>query len=66
MLVIDSSEGYSEWQKRTLDWIREPLRRHREGGRRQRGGRRGLPLPGGLRRRLREDRHRRRFHLHHP
>ena len=23
VLVIDSSEGYSEWQKRTLDWIRE-------------------------------------------
>ncbi len=22
-LCIDSSEGYSEWQKRTLDWIRE-------------------------------------------
>ena len=22
VLVIDSSEGYSEWQKRTLDWIR--------------------------------------------
>ena len=23
VLVIDSSEGYSEWQKRTLEWIRE-------------------------------------------
>ena len=23
VLVIDSSEGYSEWQKLTLDWIRE-------------------------------------------
>ena len=22
VLVIDSSEGYSEWQKRTIDWIR--------------------------------------------
>ena len=42
------------------------LRRHRESGRRQRGGRRGLPLPGGCRRRLREDRYRRRLHLHHP
>ena len=23
ILVIDSSEGYSEWQKMTLDWVRE-------------------------------------------
>lgn len=23
VLCIDSSEGYSEWQKRTIDWIRE-------------------------------------------
>ena len=23
VLVIDSSEGYSEWQTRTLQWIRE-------------------------------------------
>ena len=23
VLVIDSSEGYSEWQKRTIAWIRE-------------------------------------------
>ena len=23
MLCIDSSEGFSEWQKLTIDWIRE-------------------------------------------
>lgn len=23
VLCIDSSEGYSEWQKLTLDWVRE-------------------------------------------
>ena len=42
------------------------VRRHRQGGRRQRGGPGGLPLPGPGRGRLCEGRHRRRLHLHHP
>ena len=46
VLCIDASEGFSEWQKMTLDWIRVPLWRQSEGGRRQCGGRRRLPLPG--------------------
>ena len=46
VLCIDSSEGYSDWQKKTIDFIRETVRRHREGRRRQRGGPGGLPLPG--------------------
>ena len=36
VLCIDSSEGYSEWQKLTLEWVARALRRHREGRRRQR------------------------------
>ena len=60
VLVIDSSEGYSEWQKRTLDWIRSRYGDSVKVGAGNRGGRRGLPLPGGLRRRLREGGHRRR------
>ena len=46
VLCIDSSEGFSEWQKITLDWIRSQLWRQSESGRRQCGGRRGLPFPG--------------------
>ena len=46
VLCIDSSEGFSEWQSRTISWIRAKLRRQREGRRRQCGGPRGLPLPG--------------------
>ena len=41
------------------------LRRQRQGRRRQRRGRGRLPLPGRLRRGLREGRHRRRLDLHH-
>ena len=66
VLCIDSSEGFSEWQKRTLEWIHAELRRQRQGRRWQRRGRRGLPLSGRLRRRLRQGGHRRRLHLHHP
>ena len=39
VLCIDSSEGFSEWQKLTLEWIREHYGDTREGGRGQRGGR---------------------------
>ena len=65
ILCIDSSEGYSVWQKKTIDFIRA-LWRHREGGRRQRGGPGGLPLSGPGRGRLCQGGHRRRLHLHHP
>ena len=66
VLCIDSSEGYSFWQKNTIDWIRE---RYGDSVKRRRGQRRRprrLPLPRRVRRRLREGRHRRRLHLHHP
>ena len=66
VLCIDSSEGFSEWQSRTIELDPRALRRQGQGGRRQRGGPRRLPVPGQGRRRLRQDRHRRRFHLHHP
>ena len=29
VLCIDSSEGFSEWQKRTIDFIRAEIRRYR-------------------------------------
>ena len=38
VLCIDSSEGYSDWQKQTIDFDPRELRRHRQGRRRQRGG----------------------------
>ena len=66
VLCIDSSEGYSEWQSRTIGWIREHYGDTVKVGRRQCRGCRGLPLPRQGWRRLREDRHRRRLHLHHP
>ena len=66
VLCIDSSEGFSEWQSRTIDWIREHYGDKGEGGRRQRGGPRRLYVPGQGGCRLCQDRHRRRFHLHHP
>ena len=65
VLCIDSSEGFSEWQKRTIEWIRANYGDSVQRGRRQRGGRGRLPLPRGLRRGLREGRHRRRLDLHH-
>ena len=39
VLCIDSSEGFSEWQKRTIEWVRKTLWRQREDRRGQRGGR---------------------------
>ncbi len=36
VLCIDSSEGYSEWQKLTIDWIRENYGDRRQGRCRQR------------------------------
>ena len=50
ILCIDSSEGYSVWQKKVIDFVRENY---------------GNPLPRRVRRRLCQGRHRRRFHLHH-
>ena len=65
VLCVDSSDGYSEWQAETIQWITEELRRVGEGGRRKRRGRGGIPLPGGCGRGLREGRDRRRLDLHH-
>ena len=36
VLCIDSSEGFSEWQSRTIAWIRENYGGQGEGRRRQR------------------------------
>ena len=66
VLCIDSSEGYSCWQEQTLAYHPGALRRHGEGGGRQRGGPGRLPVPGPGRGRLCEGGHRRRLHLHHP
>ena len=66
VLCIDSSEGYSEWQSRTIGWIRENYGDTVKVGAGNVVDARGLPLPGRGRRGLREDRHRRRLHLHHP
>ena len=66
VLCIDSSEGYSEWQSRTIGWIREHYGDTVKVGAGNVVDRRGLPLPGQGRRGLCQDRHRRRLHLHHP
>ncbi len=66
VLCIDSSDGYSVWQKHTLDFVRETYGGDVPHRCRQRGRRPRLPLPGRGRRRLREGRHRRRVDLHHP
>ena len=58
--------GLLRVQSRTIAWIREHYGDTVKGGRRQRCGCRGLPFPGKGRCRLRQDRHWRRFHLHHP
>ena len=46
MLCIDSSEGYSEWQKRTLAWIRENYGDNVKVGAGNVVDARRLPLPG--------------------
>ena len=66
VLVIDSSEGYSEWQSRTLKWIREHYGDTVKVGAGNVVGQGRLPVPGRGRGRLREGGHRRRLHLHHP
>ena len=66
VLCIDSSEGFSEWQKRTIELDPRQIWRQRKGGRGQCGGPRRLPLFGRGRRGLCEGRYWRRFHLHHP
>ena len=65
VLCIDSSEGYSDWQKFTLSWIREHYGDDVKVGAGNVVDARGLPLPGRRRRGLHQDRHRRRLHLHH-
>ena len=64
VLCIDSSEGYSDWQKFTIAWIREHYGESvKVGALRCKQGR--LPFFGGVRRGLCKGRHRRRFHLYH-
>ena len=66
VLCIDSSEGYSEWQKTTIDWIREHYGDTVKVGAGNVVDREGFLLPGQGGRGLRQGRHRRRLHLHHP
>ena len=66
VLCIDSSEGFSEWQSRTLAWIRENYGDTVKVGAGNVVDRDGFLLPGQGGRGLRQGRHRRRFHLHHP
>ena len=62
VLCIDSSEGYSEWQSRTIAWIREHY-----GDKVKVGAGNVVDREGFLFRcRLCQDRHWRRLHLHHP
>ena len=65
VLVIDSSEGYSEWQKLTLDWIREHY-----GDTVKVGAGNVVDADGSAispKQALTSSRsHRRRLHLHHP
>ncbi len=46
VLCIDSSEGFSEWQKPHHRLDPRAVRRQGQGGRGQRGGPGGLPFPG--------------------
>ena len=65
VLCIDSSEGYSEWQKETLAFIRARYGSEVRVGAGERRGPGGLPLPGRGGGGLCQGRHRRRLHLHH-
>ena len=66
VLCIDSSEGFSEWQRQTiLATSRILYGEDNEGWRRQRGRQRGIPFPGGGRCGLHQGRHRRRLDLHY-
>ena len=66
VLCIDSSEGYSEWQKLTIDFIREKYGDSVKVGAGNVVDRDGFLFLAEGRSGLRQDRYRRRFHLHHP
>ena len=66
VLCIDSSEGFSEWQSRTIAWIRENYGDKVKVGACNVVDREGLLLPGQGRCGLYQDWHWRRLHLHHP
>ncbi len=66
VLVMDFLRGYSYWQKHCLEWIRAKYGDTVKVGAGNVVDGEGLPLSGRCRSRLRKDRHRRRFHLHHP
>ena len=66
VLCIDSSEGYTEWQKRTIDYIRGAYGDRVKVGAGNVVDRNGFFIPSGMRSRFRQGRHRRRLHLHHP
>ena len=64
ILCIDSSEGYSEWQKDTLEWIRETYGDTVKVGAGNVVDRNGFLFLA--KRRLCKNRYRRRFYLHYP
>lgn len=66
VLCIDSSEGYSIWQKRTLEFIRKNYGDSVKVGAGNVVDRDGFMVPCRVRRGFRQGRHRRRFHLHNP
>ena len=66
VLCIDSSEGFSEWQSRTIAWIRENYGDKVKVGAGNVVDREGFLFLAEGRRGLHQDRHRRRLHLHHP
>lgn len=66
VLVMDSSEGYSYWQKHCLEWIRAKYGDTVKVGAGNVVDGEGFRFLADAGARLRKDRHRRRFHLHHP
>ena len=65
VLCIDSSEGFSDWQKITIEWVREHYGDTVKIGAGNVVDADGFRFLAEAGRRLREDRHRRRLHLHH-
>ena len=66
VLCIDSSEGFSEWQSRTLAWIRENYGDSVRVGAGNVVDREGFRFLADAGRGLCQGRHRRRLDLHHP
>ncbi len=66
VLCIDSSEGFSEWQKRTIEWIRANYGEDVKVGAGNVVDAEGFRFLGRLRCRLHQGWYRRRLHLHHP